>query len=128
MPTTSALKLENVVSAPRKPVTSASRHTGSNSGRLLNTATHTPTFAFVAPTATPTPGLTPTLVLPTYTPTWTPSFTPTFLGSMYIHYQLPFWSLLLITIGGQAIGEPLAAVFAWQRSQLAQKLRPVVLG
>ena len=33
-----------------------------------------------------------------------PSFTPRFLGSAFIHYQLPFWSIVLIGIGGYAIG------------------------
>lgn len=33
-----------------------------------------------------------------------PSFTPTFVWSVIVHYQLPFWSIVLIAIGGQAIG------------------------
>ena len=33
-----------------------------------------------------------------------PSFTPRFLGSAFVHYQLPFWSIVLIGIGGYAIG------------------------
>lgn len=33
-----------------------------------------------------------------------PGLTPTFLWSAFIHYQLPFWSIVLIAIGGQAIG------------------------
>jgi peptide/nickel transport system permease protein len=34
-----------------------------------------------------------------------PSLTPNLSGSMFIHYQLPFWSIvLIILIGGQAIG------------------------
>jgi len=33
-----------------------------------------------------------------------PSPTPAFLGSAFIHYQLPFWSIVIIAIGGQAIG------------------------
>jgi peptide/nickel transport system permease protein len=33
-----------------------------------------------------------------------PSLTPRFLGSAFIHYQLPFWSIVLIGIGGYAIG------------------------
>lgn len=33
-----------------------------------------------------------------------PSFSLAFLGSVFIHYQLPFWSIVLIIIGGQAIG------------------------
>ena len=33
-----------------------------------------------------------------------PSLTPGFLGSMFSHYLLPFWSIVLIGIGGYAIG------------------------
>jgi peptide/nickel transport system permease protein len=33
-----------------------------------------------------------------------PNFSWKFIKSMLIHYQLPFWSIVLITIGGQAIG------------------------
>ena len=33
-----------------------------------------------------------------------PSFTPSFIGSAIVHYMLPFWSIVLIAIGGQAIG------------------------
>ncbi|MDR1531697.1 MAG: ABC transporter permease [Clostridiales bacterium] len=33
-----------------------------------------------------------------------PAFTPTFVWSVITHYQLPFWSIVLIAIGGQAIG------------------------
>jgi peptide/nickel transport system permease protein len=33
-----------------------------------------------------------------------PNFSWKFIGSVFIHYQLPFWSIVLITIGGQAIG------------------------
>ncbi len=33
-----------------------------------------------------------------------PSFTLNFMWSVFIHYQLPFWSIVLIAIGGQAIG------------------------
>ena len=33
-----------------------------------------------------------------------PSFSWSFLWSVFIHYQLPFWSIVLIIIGGQAIG------------------------
>jgi len=33
-----------------------------------------------------------------------PSFTPGFVWSVIHHYQLPFWSIVLISIGGQAIG------------------------
>ena len=33
-----------------------------------------------------------------------PSFTWGFIWSVIVHYQLPFWSIVLISIGGQAIG------------------------
>jgi len=33
-----------------------------------------------------------------------PSMSPTFIWSVIVHYQLPFWSIVLIAIGGQAIG------------------------
>jgi peptide/nickel transport system permease protein len=33
-----------------------------------------------------------------------PNLSWKFLWSVFIHYQLPFWSIVLITIGGQAIG------------------------
>jgi peptide/nickel transport system permease protein len=33
-----------------------------------------------------------------------PSFTWKFMWSVIVHYQLPFWSIVLIAIGGQAIG------------------------
>jgi peptide/nickel transport system permease protein len=33
-----------------------------------------------------------------------PSLSLSFFWSVFIHYQLPFWSIVLITIGGQAIG------------------------
>jgi peptide/nickel transport system permease protein len=33
-----------------------------------------------------------------------PSLSPGFLKSAFIHYQLPFWSIVLIGIGGYAIG------------------------
>lgn len=33
-----------------------------------------------------------------------PAFNLQFIGSVISHYQLPFWSIVLITIGGQAIG------------------------
>jgi peptide/nickel transport system permease protein len=33
-----------------------------------------------------------------------PAFTPTFIFSVIRHYHLPFWSIVLISIGGQAIG------------------------
>ncbi len=33
-----------------------------------------------------------------------PSFTWSFIWSVIVHYQLPFWSIVAIAIGGQAIG------------------------
>lgn len=33
-----------------------------------------------------------------------PSFTLGFIWSVIVHYQLPFWSIVLIAIGGQALG------------------------
>ena len=33
-----------------------------------------------------------------------PSFSLKFIWSVIVHYQLPFWSIVLIAIGGQAIG------------------------
>jgi peptide/nickel transport system permease protein len=33
-----------------------------------------------------------------------PAFTWKFIWSVIVHYQLPFWSIVLIAIGGQAIG------------------------
>jgi peptide/nickel transport system permease protein len=33
-----------------------------------------------------------------------PSFTWTFVKSVITHYQLPFWSIVLLAIGGQAVG------------------------
>lgn len=33
-----------------------------------------------------------------------PSTSWKFMWSVFVHYQLPFWSIVLITIGGQAIG------------------------
>ncbi|MBN2503440.1 MAG: ABC transporter permease [Anaerolineales bacterium] len=33
-----------------------------------------------------------------------PNFSWNFVKSVIVHYQLPFWSIVLITIGGQAIG------------------------
>ncbi|MGH4052895.1 MAG: ABC transporter permease [Clostridium sp.] len=33
-----------------------------------------------------------------------PNLSLKFIGSVIYHYQLPFWSIVLITIGGQAIG------------------------
>jgi peptide/nickel transport system permease protein len=33
-----------------------------------------------------------------------PNFSMSFIWSVFVHYQLPFWSIVLIAIGGQAIG------------------------
>jgi peptide/nickel transport system permease protein len=33
-----------------------------------------------------------------------PNFSWNFIWSVFLHYQLPFWSIVLIAIGGQAIG------------------------
>lgn len=33
-----------------------------------------------------------------------PNFSWTFIWSVIVHYQLPFWAIVLISIGGQAIG------------------------
>jgi peptide/nickel transport system permease protein len=33
-----------------------------------------------------------------------PNFSGRFIWSVIVHYQLPFWSIVLVTIGGQAIG------------------------
>ena len=40
-----------------------------------------------------------------------PSFTPKFVWSVIVHYQLPFWSIVLIAIGGQAIGMRSMAIY-----------------
>ncbi len=40
-----------------------------------------------------------------------PSFSWTFILSVLHHYQLPFWSIVLITIGGQAIGMRSMAIY-----------------
>jgi peptide/nickel transport system permease protein len=34
-----------------------------------------------------------------------------FIWSVIVHYQLPFWSIVLITIGGQAIGMRSMAIY-----------------
>ncbi len=39
-----------------------------------------------------------------YGPELIPNFSLQFIGSIIYHYQLPFWSIVIITIGGQAIG------------------------
>jgi len=33
-----------------------------------------------------------------------PTFSPEFIASLIRHYQLPFWTMVLVAIGGQAIG------------------------
>lgn len=40
-----------------------------------------------------------------------PSFTWSFVWSVIVHYQLPFWSVVLIAIGGQAIGMRSMAIY-----------------
>jgi len=40
-----------------------------------------------------------------------PSFTWGFVWSVITHYQLPFWSIVLIAIGGQAIGMRSMAIY-----------------
>jgi peptide/nickel transport system permease protein len=40
-----------------------------------------------------------------------PSFTWSFILSVIVHYQLPFWSIVLIAIGGQAIGMRSMAIY-----------------
>ncbi len=40
-----------------------------------------------------------------------PSVSRTFLWSVITHYQLPFWSIVLIAIGGQAIGMRSMAIY-----------------
>ncbi len=40
-----------------------------------------------------------------------PSFTWPFMWSVIVHYQLPFWSIVLIAIGGQAIGMRSMAIY-----------------
>jgi len=40
-----------------------------------------------------------------------PAFTPKFIWSVIVHYQLPFWSIVLIAIGGQAIGMRSMAIY-----------------
>ena len=39
-----------------------------------------------------------------YDPGMIPAFNWTFIKSVISHYQLPFWSIVLISIGGQAVG------------------------
>ena len=40
-----------------------------------------------------------------------PNFSWDFIWSVFIHYQLPFWSIVLIAIGGQAIGMRSMAIY-----------------
>jgi peptide/nickel transport system permease protein len=40
-----------------------------------------------------------------------PNLSLNFIQSVIIHYQLPFWSIVLITIGGQAIGMRSMAIY-----------------
>lgn len=40
-----------------------------------------------------------------------PTFSWKFFWSVIVHYQLPFWSIVLITIGGQAIGMRSMAIY-----------------
>jgi len=40
-----------------------------------------------------------------------PNFSWKFIWSVFVHYQLPFWSIVLITIGGQAIGMRSMAIY-----------------
>jgi len=39
-----------------------------------------------------------------YDPGMIPNFSWSFISSVIAHYQLPFWSIVLISIGGQAVG------------------------
>ncbi|HLO30104.1 MAG TPA: ABC transporter permease [Anaerolineales bacterium] len=40
-----------------------------------------------------------------------PNFSWKFVWSVFVHYQLPFWSIVLIAIGGQAIGMRSMAIY-----------------
>jgi peptide/nickel transport system permease protein len=40
-----------------------------------------------------------------------PSFSWKFMWSVFVHYQLPFWSIVMIAIGGQAIGMRSMAIY-----------------
>lgn len=40
-----------------------------------------------------------------------PNFSWSFIWSVIVHYQLPFWSIVLISIGGQAIGMRSMAIY-----------------
>ena len=39
-----------------------------------------------------------------YDPGMIPAFTWKFISNVLLHYQLPFWSIVIIAIGGQAVG------------------------
>ena len=40
-----------------------------------------------------------------------PSFSWAFIWSVFVHYQMPFWSIVIIAIGGQAIGMRSMAIY-----------------
>jgi peptide/nickel transport system permease protein len=40
-----------------------------------------------------------------------PNWSWPFIWSVFVHYQLPFWSIVLIIIGGQAIGMRSMAIY-----------------
>ena len=40
-----------------------------------------------------------------------PSLSWAYIWSVFVHYQLPFWSIVLIIIGGQAIGMRSMAIY-----------------
>ena len=40
-----------------------------------------------------------------------PNFSWSFIWSVIVHYQLPFWTLVIIAIGGQAIGMRSMAIY-----------------
>jgi peptide/nickel transport system permease protein len=40
-----------------------------------------------------------------------PNFSWNFIWSVFVHYQLPFWSIVLIAIGGQAVGMRSMAIY-----------------
>jgi peptide/nickel transport system permease protein len=46
-----------------------------------------------------------------YSPTLLPHFSWTFIKSVLTHYQLPFWSIVLVAIGGQSIGMRSMAIY-----------------
>ena len=57
------------------------------------------------------------LVLPWFPPSGgygfdlIPSYSWTFIWSVIVHYQLPFWAIVLVAIGGQAIGMRSMAIY-----------------